>query len=330
MQELELLGRDGVDIDYTHDQDIPLTQNAQKRLAKKLRLDQKWKRKKAEKKEDQRKKQAELAGMRGAEHETRQVWSGGAGGVVAKVASEIDWEQERAKKEKAFLDSCASGYQVVIDCAFDEFMMHKEKKSLCQQIMYCHGANKRAQSPCSLYITGIAGDVSAGLHKINGFKAWPGVHSTEVAYEDMFPQEKLVYLTADSETILETMDTEKIYIIGGIVDHNRLKNITFNKAARQNIATAKFPITENDLKRAAGPLTVNHTYDILLNYGKTGSWVEAFDASLPKAKRRREQPAADSAAEGVTDGAPQPPEKQRARQETGEGAGGTTADAAVQ
>ena len=75
-----------------------------------------------------------------------------------------------------------------------------------------------------------------------------------------------------------------MYIIGGIVDRNRLKGITFSKAVKQDIATARFPIDAHHLK-TAGPLTVNHTYDILLKYGEKGNWEDAFQESLPKRPR---------------------------------------------
>ena len=39
----------------------------------------------------------------------------------------------------------------------------------------------------------------------------------------MFPTEKLVYLSPDSDVELKEVDKEKIYVLGGIVDHNRLK-----------------------------------------------------------------------------------------------------------
>lgn len=45
--------------------------------------------------------------------------------------------------------------------------------------------------------------------------------------------DKLVYLTADAAEELHQLDSAGIYIIGGLVDRNRHKNICQNKAAEQ-------------------------------------------------------------------------------------------------
>jgi tRNA (guanine9-N1)-methyltransferase len=54
----------------------------------------------------------------------------------------------------------------------------------------------------------------------------------------------LVYLTADSENIIKELDPAKAYIIGGIVDRNRYKHLTLNKANSEGIQHAKLPIGE--------------------------------------------------------------------------------------
>ena len=59
----------------------------------------------------------------------------------------------------------------------------------------------------------------------------------QIPYIDYFQERKadLVYLTADSPNELSELDSSKLYIIGGIVDRNRHKNICFNKAVSQVI-----------------------------------------------------------------------------------------------
>lgn len=42
-----------------------------------------------------------------------------------------------------------------------------------------------------------------------------------------------MYLTADAEEELTTVDPSKVYIIGAFVDRNRHKNACFEKATQQ-------------------------------------------------------------------------------------------------
>lgn len=39
-------------------------------------------------------------------------------------------------------------------------------------------------------------------------------------YTELFPLEKLVYLTPDSNKVLSSIEADKIYIIGGLVDES--------------------------------------------------------------------------------------------------------------
>lgn len=42
-------------------------------------------------------------------------------------------------------------------------------------------------------------------------------------YLDIFSKEKIVYLTSESDNVIETIEDDKVYIIGGLVDHNSHK-----------------------------------------------------------------------------------------------------------
>ncbi len=70
--------------------------------------------------------------------------------------------------------------------------------------------------------------------QLSGLENWH-ISREQQPYIDVFQDRKadLVYLTADSPNELSELDSSKLYIIGGIVDRNRHKNICFRKAESQ-------------------------------------------------------------------------------------------------
>lgn len=55
-------------------------------------------------------------------------------------------------------------------------------------------------------------------------------------------KKSLVYLTADAEEEIQTLDTNCYYIIGGLVDRNQHKRICLNRAEEHGIRTARLPL----------------------------------------------------------------------------------------
>ena len=62
---------------------------------------------------------------------------------------------------------------------------------------------------------------------------------TSTPYYEHYAVEEIVYLTADSENVIDTLDATKVYVIGGIVDRNRYKSLTLDRAKERGIQTAR-------------------------------------------------------------------------------------------
>jgi tRNA (guanine9-N1)-methyltransferase len=190
------------------------------------------------------------------------------------------------EEKKEFLANCDNQFKVIIDCAFDHEHSDNGIRSLSQQIMYAYGVNKRSSKPCHTYITGLGDATWAQLGKTHP-ENWVATTIHREPYQDVVKDKKLVYLTADSPNTITSLDTDCAYIIGGIVDRNRLKGITYEKAVAENIETAKLPLDECIKMMGTNKtkvLTVNHVFEILLKYSETESWVNAFTSTLPERK----------------------------------------------
>ena len=111
------------------------------------------------------------------------------------------------------------------------------------------------------------------------FTSWDPRHLTEI-----FPKEKIVYLTSESDNVLEDVVDDKVYVIGGIVDHNRLKGITHEDATKRGLYTARLPLDEYVDMQSRKVLTVNHVFMILLGVLNTHDWAKTLSTVLPKRK----------------------------------------------
>ncbi|KAG0590503.1 hypothetical protein M758_1G111500 [Ceratodon purpureus] len=267
-----------------------LSKNAQKTLAKQERFRQTKQLRKAQEKEKRhqeterkrREWQEKLANL--SEEEIKKV-------TEEKLGVRAARKEERQERKGKLIQAMAEGQNIVIDLEFGDKMRPNEISSLVQQVMYSYAANGKAAVPCRLSLTGCNGDIRAQLEKHSGFDNWL-LHKEDKSYIEVFENRKedLVYLTADSETVLETLDKSKIYIVGGLVDRNRWKGITAEKAERQGIATAKLPIGDHMKMLSSQVLTVNQVVDILLQFLEVGDWGKALFTVIPPRKRGATEP----------------------------------------
>ncbi|KAL7130466.1 hypothetical protein ABFS83_13G136300 [Erythranthe nasuta] len=266
-----------------------MSKNAQKRLLKQQRYEAKKAEKKAQMKEH-KKKEAErkrkewdekLANL--SEEEKEKLIQG------RKEMRKERMEQrnvEKGMKMERLNEARISGQNIVIDLEFAHLMSPSELHSLVQQVMYCYAINGRCDLPAHLWLTGCQGEMHSQLLRIPGYDKWV-MEKEDGSYIEAFQdqKEKLVYLTADSENVLDELDPKAIYIIGGLVDRNRWKGITMKKAEEQGIKTAKLPIGTYLKMSSSQVLTVNQVVEILLKYLETRDWKDAFFQVIPQRKR---------------------------------------------
>ncbi|KAK6932867.1 tRNA methyltransferase TRMD/TRM10-type domain [Dillenia turbinata] len=268
----------------------PLSKNAQKKLLKQQRYEAKKAEKKAAIKE-QKKQEAERKRReweetlsRSTEEERSKLIESRRG--LRKERMEKRSEEREKKIERLTRAREEGGQKIVVDLEFSHLMAPNEIHSLVQQIMYCYSVNGRCAAPGHLWLTGCTGEIGQQLHKLPGFDKWLIEKESKSYIEVLQDQkEKLVYLTPDSETILDDLDPKNIYIVGGLVDRNRWKGITMKKATDQGIQTAKLPIG-NYLKLSSSQvLTVNQVVEILLKFLETRDWKTSFFQVIPQRKR---------------------------------------------
>ncbi|KAK5575198.1 hypothetical protein RB653_010454 [Dictyostelium firmibasis] len=198
------------------------------------------------------------------------------------MSSEEKLERSRLKQlKKKGPDVNTLNGHILFDFEMEQHMSEKEKKSLITQMTFLHGFNKISTKPMNLYATGVTDEIKSMLEKSSPFKMLTQYKET---YLEKFEKDELVYLTSDSPNVIQELDLSKKYIVGAIVDHNRLKGITYEKAQKQGIAHAQLPIGEYIQMASRKVLAVNHVFQIINEFLVVGDWKDAFEKVIPKRK----------------------------------------------
>ena len=133
------------------------------------------------------------------------------------------------------------GRPLVIDLALHK-QSRREATSLIQQLQSCYNLNVNHLEPFHLHLTGIPehGNVANLIESCLSPKYYfMDFHKQDIC--DIFPPERLVYLTPHSKTRLR-YNNDDIYIIGGLVDLHDTKPYSFAKAKELGIRSACLPL----------------------------------------------------------------------------------------
>jgi tRNA (guanine9-N1)-methyltransferase len=166
-------------------------------------------------------------------------------------------------------------------------MNDKDIGKCVKQLLRIYTANRRATNPIPLFFTGIKknGKIQKTIEKNDGYENWK-VTSTHESFLDVIKdKEKIVYLSSDSDNVLEKIENDHYYVIGGLVDHNHNKGLCFSKANQLGIKHARLPLSEHILIKTRTVLTINQVYEIILKFGSEGkNWTESLLEVIPTRK----------------------------------------------
>ena len=112
---------------------------------------------------------------------------------------------------------------------------------MAKQSQTCYAAYRRLSTATQLHLLGIKPFIDLYKPFLPGIDNWKLHKENEI--RDF--SGKCVYLTAEAEETLESVEKGIIYIIGGIVDRNRMPGICDNRAKELGIIRKRLPIKEN-------------------------------------------------------------------------------------
>ncbi|XP_056225979.1 tRNA methyltransferase 10 homolog B isoform X1 [Seriola aureovittata] len=198
----------------------------------------------------------------------------------------------KAITKERLAEAQTTGSKLCVDLSMTDCMSDKEISRLAGQLRRLYGSNKKAARPFHLFLTDLREDSRLYRECIrmnDGFLNYM-MDITEESCLDLFPTETIIYLSPDAEEALETVDADKVYVLGGLVDESIQKKLSFSRAGELSVRTARLPIDEFMVKKNNAKnfhskiLAVNQVFDILLTFCDTGSWSDALQAWFPLGK----------------------------------------------
>ncbi|XP_077502813.1 tRNA methyltransferase 10 homolog C-like [Amblyomma americanum] len=174
------------------------------------------------------------------------------------------------------------GQSIVFDLSYDEVMTPRESNKAARDLLSVFGRNRCSRNPFHLYFCNASPNgLTARILQSALFEPSEIPLLSELtpsSYLDIFPKEKLVYLTPDSENTLDVFDYDAVYVVGALVDKEAKKGATLAKATSEGLKTARFPQTFSWYwqKEVSQPLHLTDVFKILLALKQTNDWNSAL------------------------------------------------------
>ena len=191
----------------------------------------------------------------------------------------------------AAVSALSKPVRVAIDLSFGSDMNRRERTSLARQLQRSIGANRRCTSPLDLHFTSFA--MARTEHSGEclprdeaQIRAWQRVDSLTLTDEPpavKWRPEDLVFLSPDAAEPLTSLDPERVYVIGGIVDRQVDPGLSLGSAARAGAVARRLPLREHAERADAHPiLNVDACVQILADVHGGVPWPDAIARAMPR------------------------------------------------
>ncbi|NWT07838.1 TM10C methyltransferase, partial [Vireo altiloquus] len=183
--------------------------------------------------------------------------------------------------------SMVFGQPLVFDMSYENEMSVREVTNTVRQIVMSESCNRRSVDPFHIHFCNLKDDSLYHREFTKQYgEAWGKllITVTDQCYTEIFPKDKLIYLTADSPKVMKTFDHDKIYIVGSMVDKSIKTGVSLARAKRLGLETAALPLDKYLLwSTGAKNLTLDQMMHILLTLKDTADWKKALEF-VPKRK----------------------------------------------
>lgn len=194
----------------------------------------------------------------------------------------------------ALISSSLFGQKLVIDCGYTNIMTLAEKRRTAFQIARGFACIRQIPEPFDVVFCNYNDDQFGEYldrflgtdHDID-FK-WQSMKAKE-SYTELFPRNKLVYLSPHAPFSLQSFDPEEIYIVGGLELKDPMKCLSHNRAKENKIKCLKLPLDKYFPIKHRRTLTTQQTMCLLSNLKSGLSMKESISLAIPKYKIRTEE-----------------------------------------
>jgi ribonuclease P protein 1 len=206
------------------------------------------------------------------------------------------WALERYLNKQYIRLSAQFGQKMIIDLAYDEYMTYSEICLLCANLNVLINDNRylsmrNGAIPFDVHFTN-CGSAPLTMKTLGKYVKQLDQLQPSLFHEgnylerpDLFPRNRLLYLSPHASEPLLHYSPDDIIILGGYNDRTSHARVSHLKAGREGIRCYKLPLDQFvSWRQGHKKLCLNHCLAILQEVSLTGDWATAISKHAPSRK----------------------------------------------